>query len=73
MQTFNDYMQELADGRKEADIRFRTVEGAVSQIRAHIIGYDAPAGRAMIETDAGIHIGIDQILEVNGRIQEKDC
>jgi hypothetical protein len=73
MEPFKNYLQELADQRRLSTIRFRSVEGAISEIRAHIIDFSTVADRDMIETDAGIHIGLDQIVQVNDRIREDYC
>jgi hypothetical protein len=55
------------------NIRFRAVEGGVSSIRARIKGIINEGGRDIMETDAGFSIGLDQILEVNGRSFENYC
>jgi len=49
------------------------VEGGVSVIKAHIIDMSTVSDRDMIETDAGMHIGLDQIVEINGRHPENYC
>jgi hypothetical protein len=73
MEDRNQYLQQLADLKTTSGIRFRDVSGAVSEIRARIIRYDEVAGRGMIETDAGLTIGADQLIEVNGRQFENYC
>jgi hypothetical protein len=45
----------------------------VSEIKARIIGLEEVSGREMIETDAGFSIGVDQLIEVNGRSFENYC
>ena len=64
---FKAYLEEQIDLKRPCTIRFRDVEGAVAEIRAHILGLEEVAHRWMIETDAGIHIGVDQLIGVNGR------
>ena len=64
---FRNYLEEQIDLRRPCSIRFRDVEGAVAEIRAHILRLEQVAHRWMLETDAGIHIGVDQLIEVNGR------
>ncbi len=66
-ETFKDYLEQQIDLRRPCTIRFRDVEGAVAELRAHITGLEEVAHRWMIGTDAGIHIGVDQLIEVNGR------
>jgi len=73
MKGFLEYLDELKDLRRPCTIRFRDVEGAVSTIRAHIVRMEAVSGRDMIETDAGLVIGVDQLLDVNGHIPENYC
>jgi hypothetical protein len=72
-QSFNEYLEELMDLKKSATIRFKDVDGAVAIIKAHIIDIKTQAGREMIETDAGMHIGLDQLLQVNDRIPDNYC
>jgi len=45
----------------------------VSEIRAHIIKMDSVSGRDMIETDAGLTIGLDQIEAVNDQKPGNYC
>jgi hypothetical protein len=73
MQSFKDYIEEQMDLKRSCTIRFRDVQGAVTEIRAKIVKMDEVSGRQMIETDAGFAIGIDQIISVNGRPQENYC
>ena len=73
MQSFIDYLQEQVDLKRSCTIRFKDVQGAVSEIKARVIKMDEVSGRHMIETDAGFVIGVDQIISVNGRPQENYC
>jgi hypothetical protein len=73
MDPFTTYLQELADLKRPCTIRFRNVDGGVSEVRAHIISVESVAHREMIETDAGIHIGVDQIVSVNDRQRADYC
>lgn len=68
-----DYLEEQMDLKKLVSIRFRAVDGAVSEIRAHIVKVWDTAGRDMFETDAGLLIGVDQVIEINGRQAENYC
>jgi hypothetical protein len=70
---FNDYLQEQIDLKKRCSIKFRSVEGGVSAIQAHIIDLKEEGGRQMIQTDAGIFIGLDQIVELNGQQPQNYC
>ena len=68
-----DYLEEQMDLKKLVTIRFRAVDGAVSEVRGHIVKMWETAGREMFETDAGLLIAIDQVIEVNGRQSENYC
>jgi len=73
MDTLKEYMEELHDLKRKASITFRSVEGGVSTVSGHIVKMDNVSGRDIIETDAGMVIGADQILEINGRRFENIC
>lgn len=73
MAGFQEYLQELMELKRPCTIRFRFVEGGVSEIRAHIVQMENVSGREIIETDAGLVIGMDQIISVNGRAPENWC
>ena len=73
MNEFKAYLEELMDLKRLSTIRYRSVDGAVSEIRAHIIDVETKSGRDMIETDAGIHIGLDQLVQVNDRSPGNYC
>ena len=62
-----EYLQELADRQQMATIRFKDVEGAVSEIRARIVKFESVGDRDIIETDGSISVGVDQIISVNDR------
>ncbi|MBA2746652.1 MAG: hypothetical protein H0U44_10535 [Flavisolibacter sp.] len=72
-QTFREYLEEQMDMKRNCTIRFRDVEGGVATLKAHILDVKTEATREMIQTDAGIHIGIDQILQVNDRVADNYC
>jgi hypothetical protein len=73
MDTLKDHLEELMDLKRSASITFRSVEGGVSTIKGHIVKMENVSGRDIIETDAGLVIGTDQILEINGRRFENIC
>jgi hypothetical protein len=73
MADFKDYLEELMDLKGACTIKFRNVDGAVSEIRGHIIKMDEVSGRYMIETDTGLTIGLDQIIALNDRVQDNYC
>lgn len=73
MDNFKAYLQEQMDLKRPCTITFRSVEGGVSTFKAHIIDMSTVAGRDMLETDAGFHIGLNQIVKVNDRVQENYC
>ena len=73
MDSFKAYLEEQMDLKRECSIRFRFVDGGISIIRGHIVKMENVSGREIIETDAGLVIGMDQILEVNDRKPVNYC
>jgi hypothetical protein len=73
MRSIKDYLEELMDLKRVATIRFRSVDGGVSETKGHIVKMDTVSDRDMIETDSGMVIGLDQILEINGQTFENIC
>jgi hypothetical protein len=73
MDALQEYLEELLDLKRKAAITFRAVDGGVSMVSGHIVKLDTVAGRTLIETDAGMVIGADQVLEINGRSFENIC
>jgi hypothetical protein len=73
MNALKDYMEELMDLKRLAAIKFRAVDGGVTEITGHIVKMEEVAGRIIIDTDAGFTIGDDQVLEINGRSFENIC
>ena len=67
MSSFTEYLEELVDLQKVSTITFESVDGGISTIRGHIVKFETLVGRDMIETDTGLIIGVDQIIEVNNR------
>ncbi len=59
------YLEKQMDLKKVCQIRFRDVQGAVTELRGHIVKMEEVSGREIIETDAGFVIGMDQLLEVD--------
>jgi hypothetical protein len=70
---FKEYLEEQMDLRRPCIIKFRSVDGGVSILKTRIIDISTVSERDMIETDAGIHIGLDQIIQVNDRVAENYC
>lgn len=68
-----DYLEEQMDLKKLCTIRFRDVQGAVTEIRGHIVKMEEVSGREIIETDAGFVIGMDQLIAINDRSAENYC
>ena len=73
MDSFKDYLEEQMDLNRVCNITFRDVQGAVSTIKGHIVKMEEVSGREIIETDAGLTIGMDQLISVNDRPQENYC
>ena len=73
MDALKDYLEEQMDLKRTCTITFRAVDGGVSTIKGHIVKMDNVSGRDIIETDAGLVIGADQILEINGRQFSTNC
>ena len=71
--SFKDYLEELMDLKRPCTIKFRDVQGAVTQVRGHIVKMEEVSGREIIETDAGFVIGMDQIISINDRPQANYC
>ena len=68
-----EYLEEQMVLKSDCTITFRFVEGGLTTIKGHIVKIDSVSGRDMIETDAGLTIGLDQIVEVNGKPAENYC
>jgi len=73
MSNIKDFLEELMDLKRVVSIRFRGVDGGVSETKGHIVKMDGVSDRDMIETDSGLIIGVDQILEINGQSFENIC
>lgn len=73
MEGLKEYLEELLDLKRTATITFRAVDGGVSTVKGHIVRLETVSGREIVETDAGMVIGADQILEINGRRYENNC
>ena len=73
MENMKEYLEEIMDLKRVASIKFRFVDGGITETRGHIVKMDSVSGRDMVETDTGLLIGTDQILEINGRTFENIC
>lgn len=73
MNAIKDYLEELMDLKRMATIRFRTVDGGLTEVKGRIVNMEDVSGRLIIETDAGFTLGDDQIVEINGRRFENIC
>ena len=73
MDALKDYLEELMDLKRPATITFRSGEGGVSTVKGHVVKLETVSGRHIVETDAGMVIGADQILEINGHRFENIC
>jgi hypothetical protein len=73
MDNFKEYLEEQMDLKRPCTIQFKDVQGAIAVIKGRIVKMDDVSGRDMIETDAGLTIGLDQIISVNGRPQANYC
>lgn len=73
MDSLKEYLEELMDLKRVATISFRSAEGGIGTVKGQIVKMETVSGRDMIETDAGLVIGADQIREVNGRHFENIC
>jgi len=70
---FKNFLEEQMDLKRPCTIKFRDVQGAVTQIKGRIIKMEEVSGREILETDAGFVIGMDQIISVNERPQANYC
>ena len=68
-----EYLEEQMDLKRDCTITFRFVEGGLTTIQGHIVKITSVSGRQMIETDSGLTIGLDQIVEVNRKPAENYC
>jgi hypothetical protein len=68
-----EYLEEQMDLKNVCTIKFRDVQGMVTEIRGHIVKMEEVSGREIIETDAGFVIGMDQLISVNDRPAENYC
>lgn len=73
MNAVKGYLEELMDLKLVALIKFRFVDGGVTETKGRIVRMDLAFGRNMIKMDTGLTIGTDQILEINGRSFENIC
>lgn len=73
MNTVKDYLEELMDLKRSVLIRFRSIEGSLTEIKGRIAKLTEVSGRLIVETDTGYVIGNDQIIEINGRRFENIC
>jgi hypothetical protein len=73
MSEIKDYLEEQMDLKRDCTIKFRSVEGGLTTVKGHIVNMDTVAGREIIQTDAGLVIGADQIVSINGRSFENNC
>jgi hypothetical protein len=73
MDPIKKYLEEIMDLKRVATIKFRFVDGGITETKGHIVRLDSVSGRDMLQTDTGLLIGTDQILEVNGRTFENIC
>ena len=61
------------DLNKICVIKFRDVQDMITEIRGHIVKMEEVSGREIIETNAGFVIGMDQLVEVNGKPAKNYC
>ena len=73
MSSINNYLEELMDLKRIASIRFRSVDGGITETKGHIVKMETVSHRDMVETDSGLVIGVDQILEINDQTFENIC
>ena len=73
MDNFKDYLQEQMDLKRPCTIKFKDVQGAVTITKGHIVKMEEVSDREIIETNAGLEIGMDQIISVNDRQQANYC
>ena len=67
------FLEEQMDLNKICVIKFRDVQDMITEIRGHIVKMEEVSGREIIETDAGFVIGMDQLVEVNGKPAKNYC
>ena len=73
MQKFSEYLEELADFKRNCTIKFRGDNGAISLIRGTIQNINMEEDGGCIIVAGGIKINISQLIEVNGRQLQNIC
>lgn len=73
MESYKEYLEQLMDLKRPCTIKFRDVQGAVTIVKGHIVKMEEVSDREIVETDAGLVIGMDQIISVNDRPQANYC
>ena len=73
MDPFKEYIVAQMDLKRPCTIKFRTIDGGVTTLKAHIVDLSTVSDRDILETDAGLHIGLDQIIQVNDRVADNYC
>ena len=67
------FLEEQMDLNKICVIKFRDVQDMITEIRGLIVKMEEVSVREIIETDAGFVIGMDQLVEVNGKPAKNYC
>jgi hypothetical protein len=73
MSELKEYLEEVFDLKRTCTIKFRSVDGGITTVKGHVVKMENISNRDIIETDAGLVIGTDQIIEINGRSFENIC
>lgn len=65
--SFKAYLEELVDLGRACTLRFRDAMGGVAELRVRLLSLEEESGRWVLETDAGMSVGVEQLVSVNGR------
>ncbi len=61
-----DLLEELADLRRPAALRFRAENGGTAEIQVRIKRVEPEAAEPYLETDGGLRVSLRSLLQVNG-------
>ena len=73
MHEFIEYLEELVDYERSANIKFKGDNGGVATIHARLRDIHLDDRDGYIKTADGLRINIDQLIEVNGRQAQNIC
>ena len=73
MESFIEYLEELADFEQNCTIKFRGDNEGISTIQTRLTDIRTGGEEEYIKTADGLKININQLIEVNGRPAQNIC